>query len=129
MSTIKDDNFDYQTYVKQNSPDTMEIQRGKNARRQRLESAIMRYSIRIDEDIFEQFQQLVPKGQGYERLINQALREWLSARNVKELVREELQRLVHQALSTIEAGAELPKSKVKKTTVVKKSKSKTQSQT
>ena len=98
MSTIKDD-FDYKTFVKQNPPDTTGIQRGKDSRRQRLEAAIMRDTIRIDEDIIGQFQQLVPKGQGYERLINQALREWLSARDVKELVREELPHLIQQALS------------------------------
>jgi len=100
MSTIKDDSFDYKTFVKRNAPDTSGIQRGKNARKQRLEAAITRDAIRIDEDILKQFQQLVPKGQGYERLMNQALREWLSARDVKELVREELPHLVQQALST-----------------------------
>ena len=120
MSTIKDKNFDYQNYVKKNSPVTTGVKRGTNARKQRLESAIMRHAIPIDEDIIEQFQRLVPNGQRYEKLINQALREWLSARDVKELVREELQHLVHQALSSIEARAELSKAKAKKTTIAKK---------
>jgi uncharacterized protein (DUF4415 family) len=107
MSTIKDDNFDYQNYVKKNSPVTTEVKRGTNARRQRLETAIKRFTIRIDEDILEQFQQLVPQGQGYERLINQALREWLSARGIKELVREELQDIVHKT-SFIRRSRQLP---------------------
>jgi uncharacterized protein (DUF4415 family) len=129
MSTIKDDNFDYQNYVKKNSPVTTEVKRGTNARRQRLETAIKRFTIRIDEDILEQFQQLVPQGQGYERLINQALREWLSARGIKELVREELQDIVHQALTTTAVEAKLQKkSKEQRSTVAKKKQEKEQSQ-
>ncbi len=100
MSTIEDDNFDYQSYMKRNAPVSRDVQRGTKARRQRLEAAIKRFAIRIDEDILEQFQQLDSTGTGYERLINQALREWLSARGVKELVREELQDIVYKALST-----------------------------
>ena len=114
MSTIKDDAFDYQAYVHENSPVTASIQRGTDARKHRFETAIMRPGIRTDEDILKQFQQLVPQGQGYERLINQALREWLSVKDVKELVRAELQQAVQQVLSSIQVGVESPKSKVER---------------
>jgi uncharacterized protein (DUF4415 family) len=106
MNTIKDDNFDYQAYMRANPPDPTKIQRGTEARRQRFEAAIMKFAVRIDEDILEQFRQLVPPGQGYERVINQALREWLSAKGVKELVRAELQQAVQRAISTIQVGVE-----------------------
>lgn len=109
MSTIKDDVFDYQAYVRENSPGATRIQRGTDARKQRFNAAIARLAIRIDEDILEQFRQLVPQDQGYERLINQALREWLSAKDVKELVRAELQQVIQRALSSTQVGAKLPR--------------------
>ena len=91
MSTNSKEEFDYQAYTKTHPPDASNIQRGTEARRQRFEAAQKRQAIRIDEDVLDEFRQLTPDVQEYERLINQALREWLSARNVKELVREELQ--------------------------------------
>ena len=108
MSTIEDDAFDYQAYVKETPPVAMRIQRGTDARRQRFEAALRMYAVRIDEDILERFQQMVPQGQGCERQINQALREWLFVRDVKELVRAELQQAVHQAFSSIQVGEEAP---------------------
>lgn len=104
MNTIKDKEFDYQAYVKKNSPASEQIRRGPEARQQRFEAARTRFTIRIDEDILEQFKQLAQQEQGYEQLINQALREWLSARDVKELVRGELQQIVRQALSSSHLG-------------------------
>lgn len=109
MSTINNDVFDYQAHVRGNSPSAVRIQRGADARRQRFEAAIARLAVRLDEDVLEQFQQLVAQGEGYERLVNQALREWLSARDVKELVRAELQQVIRQALSTAQTGAKLPR--------------------
>ena len=98
MSTIKDDNFDYQTYMKKNSPDAKKINRGTKVRKQRFETAMKKFSVRIDDDIFEQFQKLVSSGHECEKLINKALREWLSAKGVKDLVRTELQQVVHEIL-------------------------------
>jgi hypothetical protein len=46
-------------------------------------------------------------------LINQALREWLIAKDVKDLVHSELQHVVRQALALIESKVELPKSQEK----------------
>lgn len=103
MSTIKDKNFDYQNYMKENSPDAARIKRGTKARRQRFESAIQKFSVRIEEDIFEQYQQLALPGHDCEQLINQALREWLSAKSVKEMVRTELQHVVRNSFSSFQA--------------------------
>ncbi|UCE04787.1 MAG: hypothetical protein JSW07_14330 [bacterium] len=58
MSTIKDENFDYQTYMKENPPDLTKIQRGPEARRQRFEATMKKLSVRIEKNIFDQFQQL-----------------------------------------------------------------------
>ena len=91
---IKEEEFDYQTYTRTHPPDASKIQRGAEARRQRFEAAQRRQVIRIDEDVLDEFRQLTPDAQDYERLINQALREWLSAQNVKELVREELHEII-----------------------------------
>ena len=91
---IKEEEFDYQTYTRTHPPDASKIQRGADARRQSFEAAQRRQVIRIDEDVLDEFRQLTPDAQDYERLINQALREWLSAQNVKELVREELHEII-----------------------------------
>lgn len=108
MNTIKDDTFDYQAYMKETPPDASKIHRGVDARQHRFDAAMMRLAIRIDEDVLKQFQELVPEGQSCERLINQALREWLAAKEMKELVRAEIQRAVQQSLSSAQVGTELP---------------------
>ena len=98
MSTIKDEDFDYQTYMRENPPDPLKIQRGLKARKERMEAALKKLSFRIDKDIIDQFQQLVSPGQDCGKLINQALREWLSAKGVKDLVRTELQQVLQDVL-------------------------------
>ena len=98
MSTIKNDKFDYQKYMKKNSPDTERINRGFEARKRRFETAMKKFSVRIEEDVFEQFQKLVSPGHECEKLINKALREWLSAKGVKDLVRTELQQVLQEIL-------------------------------
>ncbi len=85
MNTTGKKDFDYQAYIKNKFPDPAEIKRGSDERRKRFESAKMKNIIRIDEDILEQFRQFSSEGQGCEKLINQALREWLSAVNVEEI--------------------------------------------
>ena len=101
MPTINTPEFDYQTYLKENPPDLSKLQRGSAARHQRREPSKGRITIWIDHEVLEQFKQLVPDGQGYQSLINQALREWLAARGVKELVREALQEMTAQVVSTL----------------------------
>jgi len=78
MSMIKAEEFDYQAYTRTHPPDALKIQRGVEARRQRFEAAQRRQVIRIDEDVLDEFRQLTPDAQDYERLINQELREWLA---------------------------------------------------
>jgi len=64
------------------------IQRGAKARKQRFEGAMKKFSVLIEEIIFEQLQQLVRVGWDYQKLINNALQEWLSAKGIKGLVRK-----------------------------------------
>jgi len=77
MSTIKDDDFDYPAYFRENPPDPAKIQRGLEARERRRRAATPMTVVGIDDDIVAAFKQLVPHEQEYRRLINQALREWL----------------------------------------------------
>ncbi len=88
--------------MEENFPDPARIQRGTSVRKKRFKAALKKSSVHIDEDILEQFKQFVPQGQKCENLINRALREWLSAKDVKELVRTELQQVVRNAFSSFQ---------------------------
>ena len=121
MRTIKNRDFNYEAFVQENSPTATRIQRGTEARKQRFEAAILKYAIRINEDILAQFQKITPEGQGAEKLNNQALREWLSAKDFKELARAELQQLVQKALLTITSSVELSKTKIENPVSVEES--------
>ena len=107
MSTTEvESGFDYFEYARGHDPDPDLIRRGTEERRRRRERAKQRITIRIDEDILEEFRALVPQGRGYQSLINQALREWLVAQSVKDLIRQELSETVRQSLSLIAAGGQ-----------------------
>ena len=103
MSTINDDDFDYPAFIKNNPPDPTKIRRGIAAREQRVEAAMKRPAVRVETEILAQFQEIAAPGQSAEQVINQALREWLSAKDLKEMIRGELQDAVQQAF--IQAGA------------------------
>ena len=105
MPTNNTTDFDYQTYIQQHAPSAGQMQRGHAGREERREVAKTKITIRIDADIIEQFKQLVPDGQGYQRLMNHALREWLTAQGVTELVREELQALTAQVMASLQEAS------------------------
>lgn len=72
---------------------------GPSQRRKRMESNAKAkgvkktmISIRIDNDLLENFKEL-SGGSGYQRAINQALREWWVARDISDLVASQLQEL------------------------------------
>jgi uncharacterized protein (DUF4415 family) len=102
MNTTRDTEFDYQTYMRQTSPHPGQIQRGTASRHQRRDMEKSKITIRIDTDILEQFKQMVSDGQGYQSLINQALREWLVAQGIKDLVRQELKAMAAQIVASIQ---------------------------
>ncbi|MGH9768241.1 MAG: hypothetical protein ACREAB_12470, partial [Blastocatellia bacterium] len=108
MNTMENDTFDYQTYIRETPPDPAKILRGTADRRQRFDAAMMRLTVRINEDTLQQFHQLAVEGQSCEQLINQALREWLAARDMKELIRAEIQRAVQQSLASAQIGGASP---------------------
>jgi uncharacterized protein (DUF4415 family) len=110
MSTTEDDTFDYQAWMRETPPDPTKIHRGTAERERRFAAAMLRRAVRIDEDLLQEFRQLAAEGQSYEQLINQALREWLSAKGMKELVRAEIQQMVQQSLSAAQLRAEAPPS-------------------
>lgn len=105
MSTTKNQEFDYQTYMRQNPQDAEQIQRGPEARQKRWEMAKSKITIRIDSDVLEQFRQMVPEGQGYQRLINQALREWLMTRDMRDVVRQELKTISAQLIAAVKEAS------------------------
>jgi uncharacterized protein (DUF4415 family) len=101
MSTSKaNEEFDYRTFTREHDPDLEEICRGLTVRQRRREAAIQSSSLRIDDDILNDFKQLAQEERGLQELINRALREWLVARGVKELIREELQEAMNKAVFT-----------------------------
>ncbi len=102
MNTMEDREFDYYSYAKTNPPDASKIQRGTGSREKRFEAAAVRGMIRIDEDILKEFDGLSSDTTEREQLVNRALREWISARSVKELVQQELSRIIRETLDTDE---------------------------
>ncbi|MGE0128448.1 MAG: hypothetical protein AB7U82_10245 [Blastocatellales bacterium] len=108
MNTMEDEDFDYQAYMRETPPDPAQIRRGTAARQQRLDAALRRQTIRIDPDILQQFSQLVSEGQSAEQLINQALRQWLAADGIREMVRAEIQLAIRQSLSATQPTLESP---------------------
>ena len=90
--------FDYEEHSCTHPPDPTEVRRGTSAREARRAATKQRITIRLDEDILEEFKALVPDGRGYQALINTALREWLAARDVRKLIREDLREVVREAL-------------------------------
>ncbi len=108
MNTIKPNNtseIDYEQLAKEGSPDAAVIRRGTKARRMRREASKQRITIRIDEDLLEEFKTMVPEGRGYQSLINQALREWLVVGGVKGLLRDELTKAFQQVVGSVSAKA------------------------
>ncbi len=110
MSGI-DKDFDYPEALKKMVPGEGKIlSRGLVARKVRHQELLKskgwdkRKSVGIEEELIEQFKELSDE-KHHSDLINQALREWLVAQGVKELLREELGGLVGEAVETIkEAG-------------------------
>lgn len=109
MNTTNEEDFDYQAYTRDNPPDPAKIRYGIEARRQRVAAAMKRPAVRVEQEILAQFQERAAPGQSAEQAINQALREWLAAKDLKEMIRAELQDAVHQAF--IQVGVDLPQLK------------------
>lgn len=91
------EDFDYKQYSETHAPDSATVRRGRAAREERRRPTKERITIRLDPDILDAFKDLAPDGRGYQALINRALREWLSARDVKELIRGDLREMVRTA--------------------------------
>lgn len=102
MSTKKDKERDYQTDIA-NANITRKNSSGakERAERRKMSSLKTKITIRLDSEILDEFKELSLDGKGYQNLINQALKEWLSAQGVKELLREELTGLVAEAVNHI----------------------------
>ncbi len=100
MNTSEDKEFDYYSYTQTNPPDASKIQRGTEPRMKRFETKTLRDRIRIDQDILTEFDALASHEKEREQLINKALREWISAKSVKELVQRELSSIIRETLKS-----------------------------
>ena len=100
MNTMEDNEFDYYSYTQTNPPDASKIKRGTGLRMKRFETKTLQDRIRIDQDILTEFDTLASHAKEREQLINKALREWISARSVKELVQQELSRIIRETLES-----------------------------
>lgn len=113
MNTMEDETLAYQAYMREHPPDPTKINRGPEAREQRLrEAAAKRRTVRLDEDVVKELQPLTNEDRTYDQVVNQALREWLAAGEMKELVREELKHAFQQAISATQFGGEAPPSQI-----------------
>ena len=108
MNTSAPEEFDYPRHVNQHGVEVKKVSRGTRAREMRRAGVKERITIRIDQDVLERFKELAPQGQGYQSLINEALRDWLSARGVKELIREELEEMTEKVVSAIQSTRRVP---------------------
>ncbi len=102
MST-EDEKFDYQAHYQATSPRSETLVSSQEARAGRRQTKKQRITIRLDQDIVERFKGMANED-GYQTLINQALRQWLEAQGVKELLRDELPQLVQDAVRTHSAA-------------------------
>ena len=92
---------EYEAALKAITPREERLVNSQEARAARRAAATLkqRITIRVDEDILEEFRELAGEDGNYQTLINHALRQWLEARGLKELLREELPSLIHHALN------------------------------
>ena len=111
MNTTNEEDFDYQAYTRDNPPNPAKINYGPEARERRRAAAIIRPAVRVEQEILAQFQELAAPGQSAEQAINQALREWLAAKELKEMIRSEVHDAVQRAF--IQAQKDTSISKIK----------------
>ena len=110
MSTKKDELDILREEVLNQEPDPSKRTRGPEARRARMRknekaSGKTMISIRIDDDLLNNFKTLAD-GRGYQSIINKALREWWVAKEIKELVAQELHELSDKVCSKVEEKLE-----------------------
>ena len=87
--------------------DRSQVRQGRETREQRRRQATKsRITIRIDAEIIEEFKKMASEGCGYQSMINLALREWLAAQGVKELLSDKISEVVDQAVVSIQSAAQ-----------------------
>src|SRR5215210_5553144 len=105
---MEDETLAYQTYMREHEPDLTKIIRGpelhEHRRRRMEEAAAKRPTVRLDEDVAKELRPLTNEDRTYGQVVNQALREWLAAKEMKELVREEIQLAFQQAVLAMQSA-------------------------
>jgi uncharacterized protein (DUF4415 family) len=72
-------------------------------RAERVAAPKARVTARFDEDVVEEFKELAGEG-SYQALMNHALRQWLEARSVTQMVREELRSELDELKKSLKAS-------------------------
>lgn len=105
MSTKHNQN-DNDEQLKSLKPDPDKLVNSKQARDARRKAAQQkqRITIRVDGDVLDEFKELAGEDGNYQTLINIALRQWLEAQGLKELLKKDLPGLVQEAVKTAKAG-------------------------
>ena len=94
------DEFDYEGHYRTTAPESANLTPSIAARDERRRAAKHRITIRLDQDVIDQFRHLADsEGGSYQALINIALREWLTAQDVKALLSRDLPQVLRDALA------------------------------
>lgn len=98
MSTNSGNDDDRELMKRKPQPER--LVNSKEAREARRKAAAQKHRItmRVDEDVLDAFKALAGDEGSYQTLINIALRQWLDAQGVRELLKEELPHLLQDAV-------------------------------
>ncbi len=113
MSTIKEE-FDYETYTRENAPDPAKIRTYEEREQKWREAAENKTIIPLEKELLEKFEKLGGSRKEALRLISVALREWLVSQDMKKLIREDFQDMLLHVLSSMpQSVATMPISAIK----------------
>ena len=96
----KKKDIDYEAYMLSTEPNPERRLNYEEREKRRKAKTKSKITIRLDLDILEAFKELASDDMGYQSLMNKALRDWLEAQSVEELLRSELPSLLEKAIET-----------------------------
>ena len=103
MNNNQNDNDEQLKSLKPGPDKLVNSKQAWDARRKAAQQK-QRITIRVDGDVLDEFKELAGDDGNYQTLINIALRQWLEAQGLKELLKKDLPGLVQEAVKTAKAG-------------------------
>lgn len=107
---IKTEEFDYQTYTRENAPDPTKIRSYDERQAKWQEAAENKTIVALDREIVEKFEQLGSSRKEAILLMNTALREWLTTRDMKQLIKDDFQHMLADTLASFRMAGNIPES-------------------